>query len=238
MTRARNAYADQRFLLSADAAEKMALAAGVGPEDSVFEAGTGTGALVRHLCARAARVTSVERDEELYEAARASLGRIPNLSLRCGDAFLMEEDSDVFVSSLPYSQSRRAFEWMAQRSFARGAVLVQKEFAEKLLTGRPADRRAISVIARAAFEIRRVCAVDRRSFDRPPRVDSVILSLRRRRSLDAQTIRAVGAMFSYRRKTLRGILARLGSEAAAAGGARLEELDTDEIVRIARELGS
>ncbi len=238
MTRSRRAEAGQHFLASSEAAALVVSAAGVGGSDTVYEAGTGTGALVPLLCEAASRVISVESDSRLHAGVCDRLGHTQNLELRCADAFSGDGEFDVFVSSLPYSQSRRAFEWMAQRRFARGAVIVQREFADKLCPERACDRRAISVIANAAFGISRVAGVGRDSFEPPPRVDSVILSLRRRATLDTQTIHAINSLFSYRRKTLRRALQILGAAPRTGDGdGRIEELDGGEIVRIAQSLG-
>ncbi len=238
MTKNRRVYTGQHFLFSADAVNRVVSAAQITPADAVFEAGTGTGALVRPLCKHASHVTSIERDENLYRDALANFGDIQNLELVCGDAFAMETDCDVFVSSLPYSQSRRAFEWMAQQAFGRGALIVQKEFAEKLSPPRRKDRRAISVIAHAAFDITHVSHVSRQSFSPPPHVDSVILALRRRKTIGASTVRAINSLFSYRRKTLQGALHRLGVHTGSYDTERLEGLDGDEIVRIAETIRS
>lgn len=235
MIRNCRAYTGQHFLCSADAVDRVVQAAKISATDNVLEVGTGTGALVEKLCEHASSVLSIERDAELHRKALARF-TIPNLRLVCGDGFAAGIECDVFVSSLPYSQSRRAFEWMAQQKFMRGALVVQKEFAEKLSPQELKKRRAISVIAHAAFEIEHIANVGRTSFAPPPRVDSVIIALKRRSTLDAQTIRSINALFSYRRKTLRGALERLGAKTTGPITQRLETLDGDEIVKIAKTL--
>lgn len=238
MTRNHHTYTDQHFLSSTDTANKIVSAAKIKSTDTVFEAGTGTGALVRQICERAAHVISVELDTNLHDDARTHFGNISNLELIQGDAFLMTPKCDVFISSLPYSQSRRAFEWMAQQTFDRSALIVQKEFAAKLSPLRLEERRAISVMAHAAFEIKHVSNVNRQSFSPPPHVDSVILALHRRQTLDASTIRAINSLFSYRRKTLQSALRSLGAKTVLHDTVRLEELKGDEIVRIAQTIES
>lgn len=235
MTRSRRVEAGQHFLASAGAAARVVAAARIGAGDTVYEAGTGTGALVPLLCAAARRVISVESDARLHAEALDRLGGLPGLELRHADAFSSDEGFDVFVSSLPYSQSRRAFEWMARQGFGRGAVIVQREFAEKVMAGSTPARRAIGVIASAAFEVSRVAGVGRESFSPPPRVDSVILSLRRRATLDRATVTAINSLFSYRRKTMRSALRLLGA-GAIGGDERVGDLGVGEIVRIARSI--
>lgn len=235
----RRVYTGQHFLSSTDTANRVISAAQITPDDKVFEAGTGTGALVRQMCLRASKVISVERDENLYRQALLNFNDISNLELVCGDAFVMDVKCNVFVSSLPYSQSRRAFEWMAQQTFARSALIVQKEFATKLSPQQRKERRAISVIAHAAFEIEHISYVSRQSFSPPPHVDSVILALRRRRTLKDSTIHTINSLFSYRRKTLQSTLRELGMVNTTAYDAeRLEKLDGEEILRIAETLKS
>jgi len=234
MTPSRRVGAGQHFLASAGAAARVVGAARIGAGDTVYEAGTGTGALVPLLCAAASRVISVESDARLHAEALDRLSGLPGLELRRADAFSADEEFDVFVSSLPYSQSRRAFEWMARQAFGRGAVIVQREFAEKVMAAGPRGRRAIGVVTEAAFEVERVSGVGRESFVPPPRVDSVILSLRRRATLERQTIAAINSLFSHRRKTLRSALRLLG--AGGGGGERVGELGVGEIVSIARSI--
>ncbi|ABK77103.1 dimethyladenosine transferase (rRNA methylation) [Cenarchaeum symbiosum A] len=217
---------------SRQAARRIADSAGISPGDTVLEVGTGLGALTRELCGRGARIISVERNGRLYGEASASL-HCEGLELRRGDGFAVEDGFDVFVSNLPYSQSRRAVEWLVQRDFARGIVTVQKEFAAKLMEADPRRRRAIGVLAGHCFEMRVLFPVARSCFDPPPRVDSVVVELAKRRTIPGGVVRAVNGIFSYRRKTMRGIMKQFGRE---GGPGRLDDLSGDEIVGVAAEI--
>lgn len=227
----------------APAVAAMVGAARPGPGDSVLEVGAGRGALTAPLCRAAGSVVSYEADGALLAEARARLGGAANLTLVGGDGFAADPlscEASVFVSSLPYSQSRRAIEWLARAPVPRAVVMVQREFADKL-AGRGGPRRAVGVVARHAFGVREVARVGRGQFDPEPSVDSAIVELRRRAVMPAGTIAAVGALFSYRRKSLRNAVARAGgrgAEGALGGagrgdGARLDDLSDAEIVRIA-----
>ncbi len=219
----------QHFLISENIARGMVDAAGVTKSDTILEVGTGRGILTGLLCERAGAVISYEADRRLYEEALSTM-RAKNLDLRYGDGIGAADKFDVFVSSLPYSRSREAVEWLIQRDFGRGVIMVQSEFAAKLAcTG--ARRRAIGVLAGQAFEITRIMGAGRANFDPPPGVDSVVLKLARRRTLPARTIRAVNGMFSYRRKTLQNMLGRLGVQ--SGDRRRLDDLGGGEIIEIA-----
>lgn len=219
----------QHFLASRAVAAKMVESAGISSQDTVLEVGTGRGALTRALCQRASKVISVEADNIIYQEALRSL-HMHNLELVCGDGFKTDARFDVFVSSLPYSQSRRAVEWLCQHPMSRAVVMVQKEFYEKL----SGALRATTVIANHCFEIHKVCGAGKADFDPPPKVDSVAVRMEQKKTLDAATIHAVNRIFSYRRKKLSNILAEFGVESDSS--MRLDQMQGDEIVRIAKDI--
>lgn len=219
----------QHFLVSRAITTKMVESAHISPQDTVLEVGTGRGALTRALCQRASKVISVEADNTIYQKALESL-RMDNLELVCGDGFKTDVCFDVFVSSLPYSQSRRAVEWLCQHPMSRAVVMVQKEFYEKLASA----LRATTVIANHCFEIHRVCGAGKADFDPPPKIDSVVVRMEQKRTLDADTIHTVNRIFSYRRKKLSNILAEFGVESDSE--MRLDQMKGDEIVRIAKDI--
>lgn len=216
----------QHFLASRAVAARIVEMAGATADDTVLEVGTGRGALTGMLCGRAGRVVSVESDETLHREAALRMGSIPNLDLLHGDGFGPEAPFDVFVSNLPYSQSRRAVEWLAGVPFRRGVVMVQEEFAGKI-TSTGAGRRAISVVWQEAFETTGSFRVGQRSFDPPPRVGSVVLQFRKRQSIDRETIGAIHGVFSARRKA---VACRDGERR------RLADLSSREILDLARSL--
>ena len=219
----------QHFLASRAVASRMVESARISKSHTVLEVGTGRGALTRALCERAGKVVSVEADRSIYEEARRSLCA-DNLELVCGDGFGAACPFDVFVSSLPYSQSRRAVEWLCQRPMSRAVVMVQKEFYEKLASASGAT----AVIASHCFEVRRVCRAGRSDFDPPPAVESAVLAMEQKKTLDAHTVKAVNRMFSYRRKKLSNVLAEFG--ASSDSDRRLDQMGADEIVGIAKGL--
>ncbi len=223
----------QHFLNSSGVARTMVSEARITRGDTVYEVGTGRGALTPLLCEKAGRVISAEADRELFEGAAASLAHIPNLTLQFGDGFRKGNAFSVFVSSLPYSSSRRAMEWLAQTPFSHGVVMVQEEFARKILRGRAPGRRAVGVIANHAMEITRISSVGRANFDPPPAVDSALLRIRKKATVGKALVQAVNRIFSYRRKTVQNVLRQFGMETVIAK--RLDDLSDEEIIGIARE---
>lgn len=224
----------QHFLNSNAVATSIVSEAKITPNDVVFEIGTGLGILTPLLCKTAKKVISVDADEGLYRNAKLQFENIPNLDLRLGDGFKIQDDFTVFVSNLPYSKSRDAIEWMAQRQFSHGIVMVQKEFADKLFEQSGQKRRAVNIIANHTLEIQKVSNVDKNNFDPPPKVDSVILKLTKKRTLTKKLIETINKIFSYRRKTLQNIFRQFDKETDSKK--RLDDLSGDEIVDIAKEI--
>ena len=226
----------QHFLNSDSVAELVVSSANITKRDTVFEIGTGLGILTPLLCQKAGKVISVDADKELVEKAKAKFSDIDNLVLESGDGFKMRDAFSVFVSNLPYSKSRDAVEWLAQTAFSHGVIMVQKEFADKLLAEHISKkkRRAVSVVATFAFDITVVSKVSRNNFSPPPKVDSVILKIVKKNDMTREVVQTVNKVFSYRRKTIKNILKQFGQETMI--DKRVEELTGEEIVEIAVQI--
>lgn len=223
----------QHFLNSKNLARTIITEASIGKDDVVLEIGTGLGVLTPLLCEKANKVISIEADKELFERALSRFSEFENLKLEYGDGFKTKKKFSVFVSNLPYSKSREAIEWLASISFSHGIIMVQKEFAEKLLCDAK-SRRAISIIAQHVFEIKKIKNIDKKNFSPPPKVDSVILKLIQRRKLSTQIIHTVNRIFSYRRKTIQNIFKQFGKSTTI--DKRLDDLSEDEIIELAKKL--
>ena len=224
----------QHFLNSKSIAEKIVSESNITPKDTVFEIGTGDGILTPLLAANANNVISVDADEALVKKAKNMFSEISNLEIRYGDGFKIKEPFTIFVSNLPYSKSKDAIEWLATTSFSHGVIMVQKEFAEKLLAKSPKDRRSVSVIANYTLGIESILNVGKKNFDPNPQVDSVVLKIVKKRSIDYNLIEIVNKIFSYRRKKISNILKQFGKEFSLEK--RLDELTNEEIIDIARQI--
>ncbi|GLC33506.1 hypothetical protein PLESTB_000082500 [Pleodorina starrii] len=76
----------QNFLTDDSVLQDIVAAAAVGPHDLVLEVGPGTGNLTKHLLARGARVTAVEKDDTLYGRLQEEYREVAELTLVHGDA--------------------------------------------------------------------------------------------------------------------------------------------------------
>ena len=223
----------QHFLNSQLIAESIVSEAKITKNDVVYEIGTGLGVLTPLLCKKAKKVISVDADEHLIKKARTTFYDIENLVLKFGDGFKKKDSFSVFVSNLPYSKSKDAIEWLAQRTFSHGVIMVQKEFAQKLVA-KSKDRKAISIIATYAFDIEKISNVSKNNFSPPPKVDSVILKITKKVDMDKKLISTINEIFSYRRKTVKNILKQFHKESNVEK--RVDDLTGDEIVNLAKQI--
>ncbi len=223
----------QHFLNSKSIAEFIVKEARISKTDVVFEIGTGLGILTPLLCKNAQKVISVDADESLIKKAKSEFARFNNLVLEWGDGFEKKDEFSIFVSNLPYSKSKDAIEWLAQNSFSHGIIMVQKEFAEKLIATSK-NRRAISIIATHAFDIEKISNVGKNNFSPPPKVDSVILKISKKTIMDKKLVSTINNIFSYRRKTVKNILKQFNKQSTIEK--RVDDLSGDEIVNLAKQI--
>ena len=223
----------QHFLNSNAIAKSIVSEAKITKEDTVFELGTGLGILTPLLCKKANKVISVDVDEKLVRNAKSAFSDIDNLILKSGDGFKKKDSFSIFVSNLPYSKSKDAIEWLAQTSFSHGVIMVQKEFADKLLAN-SSKRKAVSIIANHAFEIKKISKVGKNNFSPPPKVDSVILKIIQKNTMKKDLIQTINKIFSYRRKTVKNILKQFNKETVI--DKRLDDLSGDEIIHLANQI--
>ncbi len=226
----------QHFLKSQSIAKSIADFAKITKNDTVLEIGTGKGILTPYLCEKAKQVISIEKDTSLYSQAKEAFRTIPNLSIVKADAFKTNPDFTILVSNLPYSESRKAIEWLIQRSFKRAIVMVQKEFYEKLLITKGKEKRAISALASYCFEIENLMNVKNINFIPPPKVDSVVIQIIPREQLSANIVNTVNKLFSFKRKTIRQIGKKMDVDIDS--DKRLEDLSAGEIIEIAKKINN
>ncbi len=224
----------QHFLNSNSIAKSIVSEAKITKDDIVFELGTGLGILTPLLCEKANKVISVDVDEKLVRNAKSAFSNIDNLILKSGDGFKKKDHFSIFVSNLPYSKSKDAIEWLAQTSFSHGIIMVQKEFADKLLANPSKKRKAISIIANHAFEIMNISKVGKNNFSPPPKVDSVILKIIQKNTMKKDLIQTINKIFSYRRKTVKNILKQFNKETVI--DTRVDDLSGDEIIHLANQI--
>jgi len=224
----------QNFLNSKPIAKFIVDSAKISKNDTVYEIGIGKGILTPFLCEQSKNVISVEKDHRLYEETTIKFSKIKNLKIIHGDGFKQNEKFDIFVSNLPYSESKKAIHWMLMNKFAYGVVMVQYDFAKKLLAEKQ-ERKAISVLAQSGFEMNILKKIGKENFTPNPKIASTIMSFRRKTTFSKELIQSVNLMFSFRRKKIQNIGKKLGLEIKSND--RLEEMNNEEIIKFAKKIG-
>ena len=223
----------QHFLKSNQIAKFIVDSSNLKKSDVVYEIGIGQGILIPFLCENANYVISTEKDKILYEQAIQKFSNIKNLSIIHGDGFKLNEEFDIFISNLPYSQSKIAINWMLMQKFSLAIKMIQYDFAKKLLS-KNQDRRAISVLSLSCFDMKILRKIGKENFSPPPKINSVVMEFKRKSSISKQLIQSVNQIFSYRRKKVRTIGKYLGLEIKS--DIRLDEMNNDEIIKFAKSI--
>ena len=237
----------QNFVADPNTVRRIARLAEVGADDRVVEVGPGLGSLTLALAATGARVVAVEADARLVPvlgSVLADAGFAQQVEVAGVDALeadwaaLLDGTGWVLVANLPYNVAATIVIHLLDEVPAvdRMLVMVQREVGERLAAAPGSSAWGIPSVKVAYHATARVVgAVPRSVFVPRPRVDSVLVEVRRRHqpATDAPPgpmFSLVRAAFGQRRKMLRRSLSSVVDPAVfdAAGvepTRRPEELD-------------
>jgi 16S rRNA (adenine1518-N6/adenine1519-N6)-dimethyltransferase len=211
----------QNFLVDRNILDVIERLAGVGEDDVVLEIGGGQGVLSERLAGSVAYLHVVEIDRRLSDALHEVLSGFDNVTLWMTDALELDLSAldpapTAVVANLPYSIAATVILRTIDElpSVREWVVMVQREVGERLAAsvGDPAYG-APSVLAQLACEVRVLRPVARTVFRPVPRVDSVLVGLRRLRvdgsgaGVEPAVRELVHSAFAHRRKALAGSLA-------------------------------
>jgi len=230
MYKSRRQAFGQHFLANEGVLRKIVAAVDPRPGDVVVEIGPGKGVLTAALADKAGRVIAVEKDERLIpglrEAMPANVEIVPGDILRTDLRGILEKAGVTalrLVGNIPYSiSSPLLFRVLDERLLLSDCVfLLQKEVAERVTAGPGTKSYApLGILLQNEFEARVAFTVAPGSFSPPPKVQSALLTLRRRPAplhpgAAEEPYRVfLRAAFAERRKMLWKNLARRATPAA------------------------
>jgi 16S rRNA (adenine1518-N6/adenine1519-N6)-dimethyltransferase len=217
----------QHFLRSRSVLKMILRTINPQPDDLIIEIGSGKGILTLPLAKKAGKVIAIEKDRSLIPALRRK--DIPHLLILEKDVLkvdfqqLLKEEKGPctrvkLVGNLPYSiSSPLLFNILHERGFFSECVfLLQKEVAQRV-SAEPGSKKfaPLSIIFQLYFSARIQAIIPPQAFSPPPRVESALISLQRRKvplfplENDSFFLEFLKGTFRHRRKTLRNNLQRL-----------------------------
>jgi 16S rRNA (adenine1518-N6/adenine1519-N6)-dimethyltransferase len=237
----------QNFLIDSNILGVIERAAALQATDVVLEIGGGVGVLSEHLAARVAHVHVVEVDQRLRAALTDATAAHANVTVHWGDVMRIDLGSlqpapGKVVANLPYGVAAGALLRTVAELPRVGTwvAMVQREVGERLAAAPGGGAYGVpSVLAQLACEVEVLRPIARSVFYPVPRVDSVLVRMRRRgaRSEEAAVSPAlrtlVSGAFAHRRKTLAGSLVLSG-----AAGSRSREQVREALQRIGHDAGA
>lgn len=243
----------QHFLKDEAIAEKIGNTLSLEGYNNVLEIGPGMGVLTKYLIKKDIEVIAMDLDSESI----AYLGKsYPNKNLKIieGD-FLKFDISQLFgaeqfaiTGNFPYNISTqivfKMLEWKEQIPEFTG--MFQKEVAQRICAKEGSKTYGIlSVLAQAFYDAEYLFTVPPSVFNPPPKVDSGVLSLKRKEDFsipcsEKMLYKVVKTAFQQRRKTLRNSLKSFNIsdkiKEDSIFGQRPEQLSVSQFISLTQKL--
>jgi 16S rRNA (adenine1518-N6/adenine1519-N6)-dimethyltransferase len=175
-----NKLLGQNFLVEPSIFLKLSDYASLGKMDVVLDAGAGFGFLTRFLAGKCRMVVAVEKDPRVAAVMREQLKGLANVTVIEGDVLKAAvPDFSKVISVPPYYLSSRLVMWLFSRSFGCAVLVLQKEFADRLVAAVGTDAYGwLTVVTCHSEVVELLDAVPKSMFYPPPEVDSVIVRLK------------------------------------------------------------
>jgi len=238
----------QNFIYDEGLLAALAAEAGVSPEEDVLEIGPGCGSLTKHLCGAAHHVLAIELDERLIPLLEAFMAEKSNFTLIRGDVMALDlkqvteglRKPFAVAANIPYYITTPLIQRLltAGLPLSRLALMVQKEVAEKILSGPGEDGWGpLAIRCQYLCEPRLAMDVPAECFTPPPKVDSafIVMPVRKEPAVKPRNeetfFRVVSAAFALRRKTMLNNLCATFRADRAKALSWLEAAGLDEKIR-------
>ena len=245
----------QHFLNDAGVLQRITDAVALRPAQRVLEIGPGTGALTEYLAAiEGTRYTAIEIDRDLVPQLQQ---RFPALQVINADVLSVDlqqllgtaTDGWRVVGNLPYNiSSPLILKFVHYAHSAPGSIrdmhfMLQKEMADRM-RATPSTKAwgRLSVMVQLFAEVENLFDVPPSSFTPPPKVDSAVVRIRPRATVDlpaqlSTLDQILRQAFSARRKRLSNALKSLNidwSEMQAQPNWRADDVGAAEFLQIAQ----
>uniref|UniRef100_A0A7C3J7F5 Ribosomal RNA adenine methylase transferase N-terminal domain-containing protein n=1 Tax=candidate division WOR-3 bacterium TaxID=2052148 RepID=A0A7C3J7F5_UNCW3 len=150
---------------------------------NVLEIGGGDGKISEIILSKKPDNLSIlELDRVYFEILKEKFSKFENVKIFNKSCLDYKIEEDITVSSIPYSLSKDIFKKIVEsESIEEGYFIVQKEFGEKITKG---SFLPISMYVNIFFETENIFDIKKNSFNPPPKVDSRLLHILRKKSFE------------------------------------------------------
>ena len=178
----RSVQYSQNFLKSRSLVDKLINKCDIGPDDIIYEIGPGKGVITERLAQRCHQVIAIEKDFLLVNALRARFAMTTNIRLHEGDFldYRLPGGHYKVFASIPFNITSAIVTRLTTAPVPPDDtyLIIQKEAAEKFL-GEPRES-LYAILLKPRFAIELLHSFKRSDFVPAPRVDVVMLRLRKR----------------------------------------------------------
>lgn len=177
-------FSAQHLLISKRLIHDMIDLAQIRSTDTVLDIGAGTGALTFPLAEKAAHVLAIETDPAFVDKLFSKIKDGSNIRVKQSDFLEVPLPKSPFavVANIPYSITTPIMAKLLDHPgvpLQRAVLLVEKGAAKRFTAVPIQDPRILSW--RMHYDIRLVRTISPQHFAPPPKVDSVILTINRRK---------------------------------------------------------
>ena len=219
MRKDNNKALGQHFLNNEEILNETMRLAEVSSQDHVVEIGPGPGVLTERLLETGCGLTSIEIDPEVCEFLRDNF---PNLELVEGDALEVKwPKANKVVANIPYQISSPLIDVITRtNSIDYVVILVQEEFAERLVVEWESDRGSLGMCTMLDWDCTFEMRVGPHCFTPSPQVHSRLVTMRRKESpVNSKLAKLlIRQAFAQRRKKLRNTLSKAPKRIARVSG--------------------
>ena len=209
----------QHFLNNEEILDETMRLAEVSPQDHVIEIGPGPGVLTERLLETGCELTSIEIDPEVCGFLRDNF---PNLELVEGDALKVKwPKANKVVANIPYQISSPLIDVITRtNSIDYVVILVQEEFAERLVVEWKSDRGSLGMCTMLDWDCTFEMRVGPHCFTPSPQVHSRLVTMRRKESPANSKLAKllIRQAFAQRRKKIRNTLSKAPKRIARVSG--------------------
>ncbi len=172
----------QNFLRSSKLVHSLLAVSSIGPDDIVYEIGPGRGIITAELAQIARKVIAIEKDPNLAQGLYERFQGVDNVQIVADDFLrysIPDREYKIFAN-IPYNLTADIVRKILYTPPVpnEAYLVVQKEAAEKF-SGSPRETQ-FSVLAKPLFEFCVLQELRRTDFEPVPRVDSVLLQIKKR----------------------------------------------------------